>query len=215
MNDNPYFEREADIVRTQGNLPHWSQTAKLYFVTFRLRDSLPEYVLERFRAYCEWRERVIELHGYVPEEKAAFEIDKHNRMMEYLDVGHGECLLRDMNARDILSDCIKQMDGRDCRVHCFVIMPNHVHMILETGDGVKVSDLVGRLKSISAHMINKSWGRKGSLWQYEIFDRLIRSAKYYWSAVRYLARNPLRCPAGTFTLVLSEEHKKSLGMGES
>lgn len=209
---NPYFEREVEVMRTQGNLPHWSQTSKLYFVTFRLHDSMPEYVMEKFRSYCAWRERMLELHGYAPEELSKYEIDKRNRMMEYLDAGHGECLLKKSEVREVLSHCIEKMNDQGCCVHCYVIMPNHVHIILETNGEKKASDLIGRLKSISAHMINRLLGRKGSLWQYEIYDRLIRNAEHYWRAVRYIVRNPNHCPVGTYTLVLNEEQRERLGI---
>ena len=211
-NNSPYFERETEVMHTQGNLPHWSQASKLYFVTFRLNDSMPDYVMEKFKSYCDWRERMLELHGFVPEEMTKYEIDKRNRMMEYIDAGHGECLLKNPEVREILCHCIEKMNGHNSRVHCYVIMPNHVHLILETFDNQKASGLIGRLKSISTHMINKSLGRKGSLWQYEIYDRLIRNAEHYWRSVRYIARNSSHCLADTYTLYLNEEHKMVLGM---
>lgn len=211
-NSNLYFERGTEIIQTKGNLPHWSQTAKLYAVTFRLRDSLPEHVLEAYKSYKDWCEQMLQLHGYVPEQLVDFEIDERKRVMEYLDAGHGECLLRNPKVREILIRCLAYMDGRDCSVHCYVIMPNHVHLILETNGGLKVSDLVGRLKGVSANQINKLLERKGSVWQYEIYDRLIRNEKHYWNAVRYIANNPRKCPIGTFTLMLSEEQRKHLGI---
>lgn len=36
-----YFDPRSDIENEARNLPHWRQTGRTYFVTFRLGDSLP------------------------------------------------------------------------------------------------------------------------------------------------------------------------------
>ena len=208
---HPYFNREAETFQTHGNLPHWTQDSKLYFVTFRLKDSLPASVLDKFKTYCEWRQHVLELHGYIPDEHLTnYEIDKHNRMMQYLDAGHGECLLQNPSVRCILQQCIMRLNSPSSRLHCFVIMPNHVHLIIETLNDASVTKLVGFLKSASSHNINKYLKRNGPLWQHESYDRIIRSGMHYWHAVRYIARNPMKCPVGTSTLYLPEVLKEGL-----
>jgi hypothetical protein len=48
------------------------------------------------------------------------------------------------------------------------------------------------VKSVSAHRINKELGRTGSVWQPDYFDRYIRDAKHYQSALRYIESNPVK-----------------------
>ena len=208
---HPYFNREAETLQTHGNLPHWSQDAKLYFITFRLSDSMPAYVLERIQNGNEWRQQVIALHGYIPEEHSAkFEMDKHNQMMHYLDAGHGCCWLRNPAVRKILEKCISRLDNAESKVHCYVIMPNHVHIIIETTNEASATKLIGTIKSVSSHLINKYLGRKGKLWQHESYDRIIRNGLHYWRAVRYIVRNTMKCPTKSCTLYLPEELKQGL-----
>ncbi|MFT5837020.1 MAG: putative transposase, partial [Candidatus Azotimanducaceae bacterium] len=44
---NPWQEIEA----SQRNLPHWHQDTRLYFVTFRLADSVPTEKLKQWREH--------------------------------------------------------------------------------------------------------------------------------------------------------------------
>jgi type I restriction enzyme R subunit len=48
-----------------------------------------------------------------------------------LDDCHGECLLRDpMNAR-IVADGLLHFDGKRYDLDTFIIMPNHVHLLVQ------------------------------------------------------------------------------------
>jgi hypothetical protein len=42
----PFFNPEARLIIRRGKLPHWRQEGVVYFVTFRLADSLPQAKLE-------------------------------------------------------------------------------------------------------------------------------------------------------------------------
>jgi type I restriction enzyme, R subunit len=45
----PFFDPEVRLVIHRGKLPHWRQAGVIYFVTFRLADSLPQAKLEWLR----------------------------------------------------------------------------------------------------------------------------------------------------------------------
>jgi len=47
------------------------------------------------------------------------------------------------------------------------------------------------LKGASSRAVNKGLGRKGSLWQDESFDRIIRNAAEYRGAWNYIWQNPI------------------------
>src|SRR6185503_12328146 len=44
-----FFDPRAHVRITHHNLPHWQQIGATYFVTFRLADSLPSTLLDRWR----------------------------------------------------------------------------------------------------------------------------------------------------------------------
>ena len=45
-----FFNPEAPLVIRRGKLPHWRQESVIYFVTFRLADSLPQAKLDWLRS---------------------------------------------------------------------------------------------------------------------------------------------------------------------
>ena len=74
----------------------------------------------------------------------------------------------------------------------YVIMPNHVHLILEIkagGDGtptLRVYDVIGRLKSFS----DKHY--EGTLWQRSFYDHIIRGEMDYLEIWNYIDENPAK-----------------------
>lgn len=50
MNFLPNFlDPDGEIRRSGGSLPHWEQNGVCYFITFRLADSLPSELLNKWR----------------------------------------------------------------------------------------------------------------------------------------------------------------------
>ena len=193
---NPYFEREGDTIATQGHLPHWSQEAKLYAVTFRLNDSLPHHVIERCLLDFETRTDNTDNAAYEYARKAFI----HRKIMDSLDQGHGECLLRSEEVRQIVIASFRYIHLHQARVHAFVIMPNHVHAVVETLDGITIQQVMHSLKRYTARQINALLHRTGRVWQTEYFDRLIRSLKHYNHAIYYIQQNPRNLPPSDFFL---------------
>ena len=50
---NKFLNKHEPIYETAGNLPHWTQYGKITFVTFRLVDSLPQYVIDNIKTEYE------------------------------------------------------------------------------------------------------------------------------------------------------------------
>jgi len=80
----------------------------------------------------------------------------------------------------------------DCSVHAYVLMTNHVHLLLTPSkrDGVSVvMQSVGRRY---VQHINFSYGRTGTLWEGRHKASLIDSAAYLLACCRYIELNPVR-----------------------
>ncbi len=193
--DFPWNDEEPDILYTHGHLPHRSQRGKMYAVTFRLADSIPQQTLNVYL------ENVSNLPAdpVIAEERLR-ELRAH--LHNVLDNGHGSCLLRQPDIRRHVYDAILHHDGRTCDIHACVVMPNHAHLLLELYPGYHITQVVGSMKRYSAVRINKELGRTGPLWQREIFDRLVRSYSHYVHAVRYIFNNPRYFHSTEFTLYL-------------
>ena len=190
-----YYNPEEDLTITHGHLPHWNQQQKRYAVTFRLYDALPRHVLHSY--LVEWDETYGKVAPEVRPERVTW---LHERMMEHLDAGYGVCWLRDGAVRRIVESAFCHVNTRVARILAYVIMPNHVHAVLETRPGVTIQYVMHSLKGFSAHRINQYLGRTGRVWQREYFDRVVRSDTHFQRAIQYIMSNPRHCKMGEFTL---------------
>src|SRR5215210_5809723 len=157
-------------------LPHFEGGERPQFITFRLRDSLPQEVLERWR---------IELEG------AGGEAALRRRVEAYLDAGHGQACLKDAAVASLVEDALLHFDGQRYRLAAWVVMPNHVHLLLTPLSGYMLSSIMHSLKSYTAGEANKLLRRQGALWQEEYFDRYVRDAEHYAQTVAYIEANPV------------------------
>ncbi len=89
--------------------------------------------------------------------------------------------------------CLKQAADRcGCAVHAYVLMTNHVHLLLSP----QGPDSVGRLfQSLGRHYVryvNATYGRRGGLWEGRHKCNVIESQAYLLSCMRYIELNPVR-----------------------
>ena len=75
---------------------------------------------------------------------------------------------------------------------CWVLMPDHVHWLLQLGPDDDLSAWAQRMKAVSAMEMNRLRGCKESVWQSGFHDRAIRREEDVLPAARYIVANPLR-----------------------
>jgi len=159
---------------SRGYLPHLDAPGLIQAVTFRLADALPASVLKA------WRMEDLEDEAM------------RRRVAAYLDSGRGSCCLGDPRAARVVADHLLTFKGERYRLHAWVVMPNHVHAVVETFDGWPLGNVVGYWKGSSARAINRVLGLEGRLWQPGYFDRYIRDEEHLHRAVLYVVENPVR-----------------------
>lgn len=181
------------------HLPHWRKAGTCYLSTFRLRDSLPAEVVARMKAEEKtWQQRLAEAalnnHGRLPGDEMdawdAFQRKRLRKLDLLLDEGHGECLLRHPEHREVLVEALHHGERR-VEILAYAIMPNHAHVLCRPLPGHALESLMGSWKRRSSQRIHHALGRTGSFWQDESWDRIIRDAEHYATAVRYIAKNPV------------------------
>ena len=182
-------------------LPHWFQENKTVFATFRLADSLPQEKQD------ELRDELKRMHDEAEKLGDAIARDNHNwrimqKMEQWLNSGYGSCCMSDSAIRKVVADAIHFYDGKLYVLHSFVVMPNHVHLLLTPLGGLPVVDSLGKVKGYTAIVINKLLGNDGNLWQHGIFDRIIRSAADFDAKWNYIIQNPQCLPHDSYTLYL-------------
>jgi type I restriction enzyme R subunit len=196
----------AGIETHERRLPHWQQDRVAVFVTWRLADALPQARLTQWHL-----ERTTWLTRHPPPwddathrtyaEQFGQEIDR------WLDAGHGSCLLREPAAQEEIGRVLQRFNRVRYRLHAWVVMPNHVHVLFSPAGTEPIERTIGAWKGVSARRLNERVGGSGRLWQSESWDTLIRSMAHFAACRRYIADNPARAhlPPTDFTLWLEEK----------
>ena len=73
----------------------------------------------------------------------------------------------------------------------FIIMPNHVHVLIATNAQFELGRIVRSWKAYSAAKINALLGRRGRLWAADYFDRYVRDQAHFETTKRYIEMNPV------------------------
>jgi len=161
---------------SRGYHPHFDKSGIIQTVTFRLADSLPQEVLKRL------------------EQDLKYKNTKANReyIEECLNKGYGECQLKKKECAEIVENLILSGNNRIYELISWIVMPNHVHVIIKIKQGNSLSNIVKKWKGRSAFEINKMVGRSGSFWQRDYFDRYIRDERHLLAAIEYVHMNPVK-----------------------
>lgn len=77
-------------------------------------------------------------------------------------------------------------------LHAYVIMPDHVHLLVQPVDGWTLAKILQSLKGFTARQINSHLGRKGAFWQDESFDHLVRNEEDWFDKFDYIHDNPVK-----------------------
>jgi putative DNA methylase len=162
----------------RGYLPHFDGGQITQFLTYRLADSLPQKVLRNLQIQVE--------RDHISEREMNITIEK------YLDQGIGNCYLRKTEIAEIVEENLLRFAGQKYKLHAWVIMPNHIHLLLTPMEGYSLSEIVHSCKSYTSTKANRLLNRTGRFWFPEPFDRYIRDYEHFEKAFNYIERNPVK-----------------------
>ncbi len=99
--------------------------------------------------------------------------------------------------RKIALDACLYFNGQRYTLWTAVVMPDHVHLLLspskkDINSWWSLSSILHSIKSFTANKINKILNRRGTVWQDESYDRIIRNEKEFIEKWNYIRKNPLR-----------------------
>jgi len=179
-------------IRDRGHLPHWEKEGATYFVTFRLAGSLPKSVFERIESE---KQAILRTANQLRRPLSFDETKKIQRLsaqiIEHcLDQGAGCCHLHNSAIADAVAATLRHFDEKRYRIFAWCIMPNHVHVVFKTFPGHTLSEIVHSWKSFTAKAANRITGQRGSFWQREYYDHLVRDQVELERAISYVAANP-------------------------
>ncbi len=204
------FNKNAPVDIYYRNLPHWLQRGATYFVTFRLADSIPRALLEQWiHERTQWlkargitdqmerRERENEYGKVDLKQRRNFERQNHRRLLIELDQCHGCCLFKNAEARHILQAALLHYDRKYYYSGDFVIMPNHVHWIIQPLGEYKLWKSMQSIKRFVSTQLRPLKPHEGRLWQNETYDHLIRNYTELTRIRKYIADNPMKANLST------------------
>ena len=162
---------------SRGYLPHWDPGNRPVHVVLRLHDSLPQHLL------TQWEEEL---------RRTPDATDQRRRRIEAaLDQGIGRCWLRKPAVARLVAEALTHFDGQHYHLHAWVIMPNHVHVLITTVATATLAEIEHSWKSYTAKQANRLLARSGQFWQKECFDRVMRNRRETAETKIYIEANPV------------------------
>jgi len=102
------------------------------------------------------------------------------------------CFFGDVDRRLYLKCLAECASARGCAIHAYVLMPNHVHLLLTPGEKGATSAMLQDLGRRYVRTINDAHERTGTLWEGRFKSHLVDSDRYLFVCHRYIELNPVR-----------------------
>ena len=198
------FDERGEVrIYNHGILPHWRQTGCTYFVTFRLADSIPAKVLEEIEYertlwlkarginpnHPNWKQQFETLS---PTDRRTYEQLVGRLVNMSLDECHGTCVLRNPLAASQVVQALDYFHNNRVFTGDFIVMPNHVHVLMTPCPGHELEEILKSIKQYSANAINKINKTDGALWQRDSYDHIVRDWDQLQAFQEYIRANPLK-----------------------
>lgn len=102
------------------------------------------------------------------------------------------CFFNDSDRLHYLDHLQQATELSACALHAYVLMTNHVHLVLTPEDPVSIQDLMKSVAQRHTQYINWRYGRNGTLWEGRYKAAYLESESYLLVCYRYVELNPVR-----------------------
>jgi REP-associated tyrosine transposase len=96
------------------------------------------------------------------------------------------------NAKILVDTLFQYRNQSAYQLHEFVVMPNHLHLLLTPGESISLEKCVQLIKGASSHEIHKQRHHKLEIWQKSFHDWTIRDESDWNEKAEYIRMNPVR-----------------------
>ena len=125
------------------------------------------------------------------------------RRPRYAARGQPQHVIQRGNNRSLLFSCSEEyrtfadylreaVTRHECLVHAYVLMSNHVHLLITPRDEGGISRVMQSVGLRYVRYFNRRHGRTGTLWEGRYRATLIDSDRYLLTCCRYIESNPVR-----------------------
>ena len=192
------MDANQDSIITKRRLPHYYTPNATVFITWNLDFHFPQSIIneleEQKKLFEQQNSKLTgdyrKLQEYQQDKKR---FDLRDRL---LGLDHSlPALLKHQRFAQIVASSLHYWHDDRYNLHCYCIMPNHVHVLctpLGQEASVKdISKITYSIKRFTSNQINKLRGTKGSVWQSESYDHVVRSPEEMGRIINYILINPV------------------------
>ena len=183
------MEKPRTVSFRRRNLPHWRVVSRPYFVTIRLKNSIPPDRLIEIKALSE------KIYSEDDDEKILdLQRNQFLKMEQILDSQKDNRFLENPEVAEMILDAFLMVEKKTLwQITKAVVMPNHLHLLM-AGEKANCS-LDGCLKLLKGYIgrkANQILQRSGAFWCPEYFDHWCRTPGKIESVKKYIADNPVK-----------------------
>ena len=92
----------------------------------------------------------------------------------------------------IREDIATSLSKTKCRLHAYVIMTNHLHLLITPEDKVQLKTFMQSMANRYVRYFNAKYQRTGTLWEGRYKSCLVDSDHYLFTLYQYIEMNPLK-----------------------
>ena len=194
-------------------LPHLHTPGSTLFVTYRLANSIPRDVVDRWKAEKKLLAdecRRLRDANLIEHQKLEFHRRWFGKFEQLLHEERGPLWLKEPSIAQIVADSLHHLNGDVYDLHAYSIMANHAHTLftpfLNQQSLTAITDPILRyesteptlskimqsLKGYTAYKANKLLGRSGQFWDAESFDHEVRNGFQFRRIESYILNNPVK-----------------------
>jgi len=177
----------------RGNLPHIFPEDTPIFITYNLTLNSPD----KLKQLLNNKKKTYYTNNKLTYDQVyKFEFLLFDLYDQYLSRKVSPRWLMQPDLADIVFDSLIFGNTKFYKLHCFCIMPNHVHVLLTLKKKDNVSHslpyIMQNHKRFTARKCNQILDRTSQFWHREYFDHYCRSEEEYNSIVWYILNNPVK-----------------------
>jgi putative transposase len=102
-------------------------------------------------------------------------------------------LLQSERNAGLLVDVLRSLVAeRRLKLHDFVIMPDHIHLLIEVGEDMTIEKAMQLIKGRFSHRLSHECGYKGEVWQRGFTEMQVMNKQAFEAHRVYIAENPIR-----------------------
>jgi putative transposase len=124
--------------------------------------------------------------------RARFLFPGHPLHIRQRGVNRERCFADDADRSFYLGLLQELLPASGCEMHAYVLMTNHVHLLVTPNDEDSAARLMKGVAQRHAQRCNKRWRRTGPFWEGRFKSSLVDSVGYALACHRYIEENPVR-----------------------